>query len=234
MKFKIDKKIFEKFQGLTIGVIVAKNVNNAGTLEDVQNQLRVIESEIKTKYNTGTLSQNPKIDVWRKTYSTFGAKPKENKSSVESLYRLVLQGTNLRHINKLVDIYNFVSLKYMVPVGGENIDKIKGDVSLTFAEANEVPVLLLGDKDARPPHVGEVIYKDDISAICRRWNWREADRTKFTEDTKNCILVIEGLPPITKKEIETATNEFKELVQKFCGGNLTLHILDKDRPEIEL
>ena len=233
MKFKIDNKIFEKFQGLTIGVIVAKNVNNAGTLEEVQKELRKIETEIRAKYNTETLSQNPKIDVWRKTYSAFGAKPKENKSSVESLYRLVLQGTNLRHINKLVDIYNLISLKNMVPVGGEDIDKMNGNVSLTFAEPNEAPVLLLGDKDERPPHAGEVIYKDEISAICRRWNWREADRTKFTEETKNCILVIEGLLSVTKKEIETATIELKDLVQKFCGGSLTLHILDKNKTEIE-
>jgi lysyl-tRNA synthetase class 2 len=234
MKFKIDKEIFEKFQDLTIGVMVAKDVNNAGILEEVQKQIRGIESEIKLKYNTETLSQNPKIDVWRKTYSAFGAKPKENKSSVESLYRLVLQGTNLRHINKLVDIYNLISLKYMVPVGGEDLDKIKGDICLTFAETDEPPVLLLGDKEARFPHAGEVIYKDNISAICRRWNWREADRTKFTEDTKNCILVIEGLSPVTKKEIETATNELKNLIQKFCGGILTLHILDKNKKEIEL
>lgn len=233
MKFKIDSKIFEKFQDLNIGVIVAKNVNNIGTIEAVQKELRKIENEIRAKYNTETLSQIPKIDIWRKTYSAFGAKPKENKSSVESLYGLVLQRNNLRHINKLVDIYNLVSLKNMVPIGGEDIDKMKGSVSLTFAESNEAPVLLLGDKDARPPHAGEVIYRDDISAICRRWNWREADRTKFTEKTENCILVIEGLPPVTKQEIETATGELKDLIQKFCGGNLTLYILDKNKSEIE-
>ena len=165
MKFKIDHKIFEKFPGLTIGVVVCKNLNNSGTQEEVQKEIREQENNIRAKYNTETLSQTPKIDVWRKTYSAFGAKPKENKSSVENLYRLVLQGVNLRHINKLVDIYNFISLKHMVPVGGEDIDKIEGDVVLTFAEPNEPTVLLLGDKEPRPPHAGEVIYKDNVSAI---------------------------------------------------------------------
>lgn len=234
MKFKIDRKIFEKFPGLTIGVIICKNLNNSGTQEEVQKEIRKQENDIRAKYNTETLSQTPKIDVWRKTYSAFGAKPKENKSSVENLYRLVLQGVNLRHINKLVDIYNFISLKHMVPVGGEDIDKIQGDVVLTFAEPNEPAVLLLGDKEPRPPHAGEVIYKDNISAICRRWNWREADRTKFTEETKNCFLVIEGLLPVTKEEIEEATKELKELVQKFCGGNITYQIVDDKHFEIDL
>jgi len=122
----------------------------------------------------------------------------------------------------------------MVPVGGEDINKIQGDVILTFAEPNESTVLLLGDKEPRSPHAGEVIYKDNISAICRRWNWREADRTKFTEDTKNCFLVIEGLPPVTTQEIENATKELKELVQKFCGGNITYKILNEKQPETDL
>jgi lysyl-tRNA synthetase class 2 len=234
MKFKIDHKIFEKFPGLTTGVVICKNLNNSGTQEEVQKEIREQENNIKAKYNTETLSQTPKIDVWRKTYSAFGAKPKENKSSVENLYRLVLQGVNLRHINKLVDIYNFISLKHMVPVGGEDIDKIRGDVILTFAEPNEPAVLLLGDKEPRPPHAGEVIYKDNISAICRRWNWREADRTKFTEETKNCFLVIEGLLPVTKQEIEDATKELRKLVQKFCGGNIAYQILDDKHFEIDL
>ena len=234
MKFKIDHKIFERFPGLIIGVVICKNLDNSGTQEEVQKLIREQEDNIRTKYNTETLSQTPKIDVWRKTYSAFGAKPKENKSSVENLYRLVLQGVNLRHINKLVDIYNFISLKHMVPVGGEDIDKIRGDVVLTFAEPNEPAVLLLGYKEPRPPHSGEVIYKDEISAICRRWNWREADRTKFTEDTKNCFLVIEGLLPVTKEEIEDATYELNNLVQKNCGGNITYKILDRKQSETDL
>ena len=48
--------------------------------------------------------------------------------------------------------------KRTTPVGGEDLDKVKGDVILTFAGANEPPVVLLGDKESRPPHEGEIIY----------------------------------------------------------------------------
>lgn len=175
-----------------------------------------------------------KIDSWKKAYAVFGGKPGENKSSVESLLRAVLNGKGIRHINKLVDIYNLVSLKYLLPVGGEDLDKIEGDIQLTFASANEQPVLLLGDKEARPPHQGEVIYKDDKSAICRRWNWREADRTKLTEETKNCILVMEGLPPVSKEEIEAALVELKQLVVNYCSGVADIFLLDKNNQEVSL
>lgn len=234
MKFKIDKKIFERFSGLVIGIIICNNVNNHGEVKEIETWIKEQEKVIKTNYNAETLNQNPKIETWRKAYSEFGAKPKKNKSSVENLYNLILQGIELKHINKLVDIYNFISLKHMVPVGGEDINKIHGDVVLTFAGADEAPVLLLGDKEPSKPHEGEVIYKDDISAICRRWNWRESDRTKFTEETKNCFLVIEGLSPVTNLEIEIATEELKTLIEKFCGGSITYKILNSKNSEIEL
>jgi DNA/RNA-binding domain of Phe-tRNA-synthetase-like protein len=234
MLFKIDPRIFQRFPGLIIGAIAVKCADNSGTAEAIQSSLRSQETRIKSEFQLPTLSQHPKIDVWRKAYSAFGGKPDKNKSSVESLYRLVLQGAELRHINSLVDIYNFVSLKHMLPAGGEDLGKIKGDVLLTFAGAGEPAVLLLGEKELRPPHAGEVIYKDDVSAICRRWNWREADRTKLTEETKNCILVIEGLPPITREEVENATRELSELVQKFCGAEASYKLLDAQSPECDI
>ena len=234
MKFKIDPKIFEKFEGFNLGLIIAKGVNNKGITEDVQSKIREQEKEIKVKYNIETLPQVPKIDAWKKAYAIFGGEPKKNRSSIENLYKLVLNGIELRQINKLVDCYNFISLKYTLPAGGEDINKMKGDIVLTFAGASEAPVLLLGEKEAHSPHNGEVIYKDDISAICRRWNWREADRTKLTEETKNCVLVIEGLPPVTKKDVEAAIKELKDMVQKHCGGKIDYAILDKSKTEVVL
>ncbi len=234
MMLKIDAKIFEKFPGLNIGVVIAKGINNAGVSEEMLEKIRKIENEIKQKHNTETLSSIPKIDVWRRVYFAFGAKPKENKSSVENLYRRILGGNSVRPINKVVDAYNFISLKHMIPAGGEDLDKMEGNIILTFAGKNETSVLLLGDKDTRPPHEGEVIYKDDISAICRRWNWREADRTKLTEATKNCILVVEGMLPVTNEEVESATKELKELIEKHCKGLMRYEILNENKPEIEI
>jgi len=234
MKFKIDSKLFEKFTGLTVGVVIAKGLDNSGVPVGIEAQLRAQEVQIRARLNSETLSQEPRINCWRTAYSAFGGKPKENRSSVENLYRLVLKGGEVRHINKLVDIYNLVSLKHMVPVGGEDVDKIGRDIELTFAGPAEPHVLLLGDKEPRPPHEGEVIYKDSVSAICRRWNWREADRTKLTEETKNCILVVEGLPPVTRVEVEAATGELKELVQRLCGGTIVNAVLDETKSETEV
>ena len=75
------------------------------------------------------------------------------------------------------------ALNSLLPVGGEDLDKIVGDVLLTRAGTDEPAVFLLGEKEARAPHAGEIFYKDENGAICRRWNWKEADRTKLTPES---------------------------------------------------
>jgi DNA/RNA-binding domain of Phe-tRNA-synthetase-like protein len=180
------------------------------------------------------LAAHPHIAPWREAYRKFGAKPKDYPSSIENLVRRALKGQPLPRINTLVDIYNTISLRLLVPVGGEDLDTLAGDLLLTVAGDHEAPVRLLGEREERPPRPGEVIYKDDIGAICRRWNWKEADRSKLTEATRCAILVIEGLPPVGRPVIERAARELAELVGAHCGGAVRAALLDARQPSVEL
>lgn len=227
MKFEIIPEIFAKFPGLHIGLVIARGMDNRGSADDIQSQLCHEEERIRRAYAVETLSQDPRIESWRRAYAAFGAKPKEHRSSVENLYRMVLGGAAIRRINPLVDAYNLVSLRHMLPVGGEDLDRISGDLVLAFAEKDEPVVLLLGDKEPRPPHEGEVIYKDDVSAICRRWNWRESERAKLTAETRNAVLAIEALPPVGRQELSRATEDLAQLIQRFCGGGVRQGVLDE-------
>ena len=171
--------------------------------------------------------------VWREAYKKFGAKS-ESRSSVENLYRLVLKGNELRNINPLVDIYNYISLKYMLPVGGEDIDSLSGDLKLTVAGENEISGLLLGELELRDIPAGEVLYKDDKGMVCRRWNWKEAERTKLTDDTKRAVLVIEGLGNNVITQVQSATEETAKLIESICHVRTSTTILSKDKFESDL
>lgn len=233
MKFKIDENIFERFPGLNIGLVIIKGIENKGKSEEIESLMREKEKEIRGKLSEETLSQDPKIDAWRKAYFSFGAKPKKYKCSVENLYRMILQNMEIRHINKVVDIYNYISVKHTIPVGGDDIDKIDGSIALRLAKGDE-PFKELNSDEIKNPKEGEVVYTDDKEVLCRRWNWRECDKSKMTEETKNVALVVEGLPPFTKEEIENIVNELSSLVKKYCGGEASVHILNSVTPETEI
>lgn len=233
MKLTIDSRILEKFPGLNLGVVVARQIDNQGKSEELLHMIRDRENEIRGTFQTETLSQEPKIESWRKTYSSFGAKPKKYKSSVESLYRMILKGMGLRPINKIVDIFNYTSIKHMVPAGGDDMDKVEGDVVLRFARGDE-PFTALNSEEKETAKEGEVIYSDGKEVLCRRWNWRECDKTKMTEETRDVVLVVEGLLPVTREEINAIIDDFSQMVDKYCGGDIKTAVLNEANSEIEI
>jgi len=232
MKIIVSKNILDKFPETIIGVIIVKGLNNEKHNEEITKLLREVEEKTRNENaNLESTSSHPNIISWRQAYKEFGADPHAYRCSSEALLKRVVKRQELWQINKLVDLYNYISLKYMTPVGGEDLDKVQGDIYLDFAKGDE-QFIRLGGEENEPPLSGEVVYKDDVGVMCRRWNWREADRTKLSEETKNSILVIEGLSPMTLEKVEEATKELEELVKKFCGGQTAYKILHKEDAEL--
>jgi len=233
VKFKIDPAIFKAFPGLHIGIVSAKGVDNHGDCPEILEKIKKIQREIRDNFDMGTLSDQPKIQNWRNAFTLFGAKPKKHRSSVENLYRMTLEGRDLRPINRLVDIYNYVSLWHMVPVGGDDLSRIEGDIVLRFAKGDE-PFFPLGSDGLQTARKGEVIYADEKEVVCRRWNWRESEKTKMTEETQDALLVSEGLPPVTAEEIEHIVTDLSRMIQEYCGGVMKVDVLDIANSESEL
>ena len=231
----VTDEIFATFPEAVLGVITAQGIDNSGSGDDaILGPLRQEEERIRATLAGIQLSAHPHIAPWREAYRKFGARPKDHPSSIENLVRRVLKGWTVPHINPLVDLYNTISLRHLLPVGGEDLDRIEGDVRLTLATADEAPVHLLGEAEARPPEPGEVIYRDELGTLCRRWNWKEAERTKLTAVTRRAVLVIEGLPPVDRDLVARAAEELASQVRRHCGGEVAVALVDREHPEAPL
>ncbi len=113
------------------------------------------------------------------------------------------------------------------------MDAFAGNLHLTKAEGGERFVPLGRDKD-EPPYPGEIVYKDDAGAVCRCWNWREAQRTMLTEDTKNAFLCVELVDETRVKEFTVALDELARLISKHLGGTIETYILDTNKRMINI
>lgn len=233
MLIRVSPDIFSDYPGVIVGVVVAHNVNNSVVQADVKQLRQQAQANLRMHFTPNRLAEHAYIIPWIAAYKHFGAKPKKHIPSVLNLGQRALQGS-MPSINCLVDMYNIVSLKYLLPAGGEDLDTILGNIELTKAGENEKAINLLGDNSPTRPEVGEVIYKDDNGAICRRWNWKEAERTKITSQTSNAIFVIEGLPPVDRNTIEMAINDLAQMIERYCGGTATVAILDESQQQIVL
>ncbi|HEX3557347.1 MAG TPA: phenylalanine--tRNA ligase beta subunit-related protein [Thermoanaerobaculia bacterium] len=233
-RFLVAPEIFALFPDAVLGVIVAREIDNTREDETIQAALREEEARVRGLFAAQPIAEHPRIAPWREAYRKFGARPKDHPSSIENLVRRVAKGHAVPKVNPMVDLYNTVSLRFLLPAGGEDLDRTQGDVRLTVAGEGEAPVRLLGEPEARPPYPGEVIYKDDAGVLCRRWNWKEADRTKLTPQTRRAILVLEGLPPVGVEQIVEATGTLAALLSVYCHPRIFTAVIDRGRPEMPL
>lgn len=231
MVIQIDPEIWKKYPHLKIGVLVARGINNQGKNSEALGVLRKIEHDVKNKFSQVDLGNVEKLIDWREAYRSFGYKPSSTRSSVEALLRRVVKGNQLPDISSVVNLYNSVSLKHLLPAGADDLDKLEGQLRLTFAEGGE-SFQPLGGGTPETAILGEVIYRDDREVTCKAWNWRECDKTKITTETTNAALVIEGLEHASLGEVAAALKELKGLLSDFCGGQYQMYLLDSEHSEV--
>ncbi len=223
VSFEVSSELKRKFPSFRLGVIVVDNVKSNASVSSVVELLRSQEDFVRRLFENKSLSSFESFDVWRKAFSSFGAKPKKYKSSVEALVKRVLKGDSVPSINCIVDLCNFVSLKYLVPVGANDLEKVEGKIVLGFASGSE-RFVMIGSKEVDPPIEGEVVYMDSKDVLCRRWNWRECDKTKVSESVKKVIVYLESLNP--KDDLEAALSELSSLIQKHCGAKTSCFLIE--------
>lgn len=228
-RFIIENDVFEMFPELEIGVLTVKGIKNNG-----EGKGELLEKVCKELYEKLLPLEEMHKDI--KTYSMAMKKFKTKKgakASIEAMTARIKKGHILGSISPLVDIYNVVSLSNLFTCGGEDLDKIDGDMMLCFAKGDE-SFIPLGEDEEKPPKEGELIYRDNKGAVVRGWLWREADRTKITENTENALLYMELIDENRKEEFKKAIEELQKLVEDELGGKCLQNIINKKTPQCEI
>lgn len=229
-KFIVDERLFSAYEGLRIGIVVCKGLDNTAGNDNIAREMDAVKQTTKAKFEGVELASYPIIRKWRDIYKSFGEK--KSRSSVEALIRRTVNGKEIPSINPLVDIYNIISLKYELPCGGEDMDRIQGDVELTYAKGTE-QFLPLGEEETETVNDGEIVYKCGETVLCRNFNYRESDISKLTDDTENAILVIEDVLK-ESADLSVVLQELAETVAVNLGGETQIVILDKENNQAEL
>lgn len=233
MEFRVSSAVFDAHPDLLVGIIAATNIDNTGSYPELEIMLRNEEERVRSSFDAETFKEHPKLAALQEVHRSFGNNPNKFPPSIQALIKRVVKGGSLPIINPVVDAYNIISLRHVICAGAEDTDVCEGVIRLDYADGTEhfVP---LGEAEEQPPVEGELLYKDDKGVICRKLNWREADRTKITNETKNAVLVLEAFPPCEKEELEAAVIELQQLLVEKTGCNAPSVILSKENPTCDL
>ncbi|MEH2460175.1 hypothetical protein [Nostoc sp.] len=86
------------------------------------------------------------------------------------------------------------------------------------------------------PDVGEVIYvaAESGEVMCRRWNWRNGDKTRITETTQAIVMNIDVLGENSEDRAITTRNSVAEMLAKFCQAHVQTTLLSPENPSYQL
>jgi DNA/RNA-binding domain of Phe-tRNA-synthetase-like protein len=174
------------------------------------------EASAKSALTTTSINDTPHVVAWREAYKAFGAKPKKTKNSLEALLGRVNAG--MPRINRLTDIYNAISIKHQIPLGGEDLDKYEGAPFLIRAKGDENFTTKSGGEEVTDhPKPGEVVWCDDAGVTCRLWNWRQCSRTALSDATTNVLFIMDALEPMDDEKLNAAADELSSELSKLSA-----------------
>lgn len=233
MQFRVAPEIFAQFPEVCIGVVVARDVDNQGESSPLK---ELLATQLEAAYRElagGDVRQHPLIAPWREAFRKLGYNPNRFPPSIEALAKRVAKKPVLPSINKAVDLVNALSLKYMLPMGAHDLDRLQGDMQVRMTVGGEV-FTPFGSQEAEVVEAGEVVYTDDLEIRTRRWVWRQGEKAKVVPESRTIFFPIDGFRGISDEKILAARNELAELLTRHLGAETRCLWVDADTPAVDL
>jgi DNA/RNA-binding domain of Phe-tRNA-synthetase-like protein len=208
----IAQEVFDNYPEISIGFMVVDNLHQIA-IAKLPEEIKILSTKgiSENAITLQNLVEFPTIATWRQIYQNCGVKPKTFKSSIESLLRRFLQ-KDYKGIIPIVDLYNYISSGYILSVGGYNIEKIEGTLTLRYGKHGDRFIPLNGKEDITVSSQ-HIIYADenqDEPVICWMWNHKDSKRTMLTNEVKTGLFIFDCVTPSDKTRLIAAQEEFSK------------------------
>ena len=214
MRFVVSPKIFELYPGLKLPVVVAQGLKPTANSIRVEKLWREAWEEAGLLASTYANAQShPRVAAWREAMAATGVSGRKYPSSVESLLRRAFKGGEPPRINPLVDFYNSISLRYVVPAGGFDLALLGDALELRLTrEADTFRPLDSASAERVEPK--EVAYASGNEILTRHFVWKQSHTGLLSESTRSVFLVSEVLGEVE----ESADGLAQAVLEDLCEG----------------
>ena len=215
MRLQLDAGLRERIPGIMFGIVTINGVHVREKDEQLWNLIEELSQRLARDYTLDRLSENERIAAVRGLQKAFGFDPTRYRPSSEALLRRVLKGLGLYQINTAVDVNNFCSLEFLLPMCVYDLQHIKGQ-----------PCVRIGEPSEQYPGIGRQIFQmenkvviaDDDGIIGNTVS--DSERTKVTSTTTDILLVIHAPASSTMQTIERYVSLAGQRMVEFNGGQV--------------
>lgn len=229
MFFRVDKKLLNTESGGYTAVVYAEGVDNKKENLKINQLLNDEIKRIHDELENTNVKEIEELNEYRAAFKALGINPSKYPCSIESIIGRIVKKSEFPSLSPIVNLCNYISIKYLVPVGVHDVDTFSGDLNVRLATVEDCGVEennLDGDKLVE----GEPIYVSGNSVRTRRWLWRQTPVGRVTEEATNFIIPIDGFEG-NKEIIDVASTELVKLLNQFFCATVTSGIINADNTE---
>ncbi len=185
MYLQLDAGLQNRIAGTTFGMVTINGVSVRERDERVWRQVAALALRQGRAFTLAGLSEYEQIAAVRGLQKSFGYDPTRYRPSSEALLRRVLKGQGLPQINSAVDVNNFCSLEFLLPMCIYDLRHVRGSVRVRIGELGE-SYQGIGRQVFQAEH--KVIIADDDGIMGSTVS--DSERTKVTTTTTDILLAI--------------------------------------------
>ncbi len=223
-------EVFARFPGLRVAVAVARGLDNAAPHPAIETAWRAAwQSATAEGAPYGNAQSHPRVKPWRERFATMGVSGKQYPSSVEALLRRAMKGGEAFSINPLVDWYNALSLRHVVPAGAFDLAAITGPLDLRLTCPGDTFTALDSSAPEALP-AGEIAYADGATVITRHFVWRQAKAGLVTPQTRDVILLSEVLGEVGPAVADAIRDDFLTGLRDYFGVAGSAGVISAESP----
>lgn len=231
MRFIVDKKFFENVNNACFGIIIAKGLDNNKKYEFINQMLIENILEVSEKYKNEKVKELPEINYYREAFKKLDINPNKYPCSIEALISRTVKTRFIPSINPIVDLGNALSIKYFIPLGVHDIDKLTSDIMIRFANEDD-KFIPFGMSEIETSDLNEVIYVSGNNVKTRRWTWRQGENGKIDNNVTDVFIPIDGFTE-NKDKVLKLRDEFAYILENKLDANVKVGYVDSDNNTFE-
>lgn len=229
MYFKIDRKIRNVRDGVYTGVVVAYGLDNRTPNEQIAEGLKCEIEKVKREDDREEMKNSELLAPYREAMEELGISSGKYPCSIEAILNRIKKKGDFPSISPIVDLGNYISLKYKVPVGVHDLDTLEGELCVRCADREDCQ-REENSLDHDKLREGEPVYATGNSVRTRRFMWRQLPAGRITEKSQNIIFPIDGFTH-NRETIEAACKELQQCVEVFFHVEAEAGYVNADNPE---
>lgn len=214
MEIQISDEIKQLIPEFKIGVVHYRDIHVSDSPQMLKGRLRLFQESLYFDYTDKKVTDIPAINEWRKLFKTVGTDPNRYRPSNEALYRRVQKQQYIHTVNSAVDMNNFLSLQYQIPLGIYDVSMLDGNVAIKLGVEQDSYVAI---NEREVSLTNKILSADQLGPFGSPYV--DSKKTAVTTNTTEALHLIYFQPSISRDESILLLQALSNMFTQIHGGD---------------